>query len=71
MGSSANLCQVSILIPLAMYQVTFPHYLIRMLQMCAYQQVNNNILQVRNQLWMVESNILYIAKPNHAVFLEV
>lgn len=45
MGSSANLCQVIILIHLAMCQVTFSHYLIKMLQMRVHQRFSNNILQ--------------------------
>jgi hypothetical protein len=71
MGSSANLCQVIILIHLAMYQVTFFHYLIRMLQMCVHQQFNSNILQARNRLVMGELNLLCLAQPNHVVFVEV
>lgn len=45
MGSSANLCQVIILIHLVMCQATFSRYLIKMLQIRVRQRFSNNILQ--------------------------
>lgn len=70
MGSLANLCQVINRIHLAMYQVTFCRYLIRMLQMLyACQQFSNNILQARSQSLMNGLRILLRAHPILLIFL--